>query len=52
MLEAIQTSYPEEEPRKRGLEVKYTEEEEEERIRGGMGARVPCDHGPHTAHQR
>lgn len=46
ILEAIQTSYPEEEQRKPGLEVEDEEEEEEDRRRGGMMQehRVIVDH--------
>lgn len=48
ILEAIQTSYPEEEQRKSGLEEEDQEEEEEDRGRGGMNTRASCDCGQHT----
>lgn len=48
ILEAIQTSYPEKEQRKPGLEVEDEEEEEEDRGRRGMNARASCDRGQHT----
>lgn len=48
ILEAIQTSYPEKEQRKPGLEVEDEEEEEEDRERRVMNTRASCDRGQHT----